>query len=192
MKRGWRVLVVLAGLMLALAGCTSSTSPTGNVVVTPSESPSPSPTPVVASPSPSPSPSPTGAALAITALPFHNGEVGIGYLAVQLAADGGTSPYTWSIGGGEFPPGLTLSTDGNVTGKNTKAGQFSFTVKVMDYAGASATAPGGFGVFAALSVNQPCITQCTVGAGCAVCGGVWTLSGGLGTDWYKVRQGGLP
>jgi len=38
-------------------------------------------------------------------MPVHNGEVGIGYLAVTLHATGGATPYTWSVSGGTFPPG---------------------------------------------------------------------------------------
>ncbi len=197
--RGWfRVLTCVAVLSIASVACTSTTETANNTPASsPSASPSPSPS---ASPSASPSSEPTpsstpsssGGSLAITSLPFHNGEVGIGYLAVTLGASGGTAPYTWALAGGAFPPGLTLSSDGVVTGTNTQAGQFSFTVKVTDSTNASATSPGGFGVFSALSVTQPCAQQCTVGAGCSVCGNFGKVSGGAGPYTFKLVGGYVP
>jgi hypothetical protein len=38
--------------------------------------------------------------VAITSLPVHNGEVGIGYLAVTLQATGGSGSYKWSVASG--------------------------------------------------------------------------------------------
>lgn len=188
---------VLTVLLLSVAACTSSSA-------TATASPSPSP-PESASPSPNPSPSgetqsppastpptTTGSGLAVTSLAFHNGEVGIGYLAVSLGASGGTRPYTWSVSGGQFPPGLTLSTDGTVTGTNSSSGHFSFTVKVSDSTGATATSPAGFTVFTPLAVSQPCASQCTVGVGCSVCGGFGSASGGLPPYGYTVVGGFVP
>ena len=114
------------------------------------------------------------------------------YQAVTLSADGGTAPYAWSISSGQLATGLTLSSDGVVTGKSSKAGQFGFTVKVTDTAGGSSTQPAGLQVFAALAVTQPCISQCNVGAGCSVCGGFGTVSGGLGPYTYQVIKGDVP
>lgn len=96
------------------------------------------------------------------------------------------------MSGGTFPPGLALSQDGTITGINTTAGQFKFTLKVTDSTGATATSPGGFGVFPPLSATQPCANQCTVGAGCARCGGFGAVSGGLGPYTYKVVGGSVP
>jgi hypothetical protein len=49
-----------------------------------------------------------------------------------LAAAGGTQPYTWSLAGGELPPGLQLSSDGMISGQPTAAGPYSFTIRVED------------------------------------------------------------
>jgi Putative Ig domain len=50
----------------------------------------------------------------------------------QLVATGGTGPYTWTATGGTFPPGITLSSSGLLSGVPTASGAFSFTVQVTD------------------------------------------------------------
>jgi Putative Ig domain len=197
MRGGWRPVATVA-LVVFLGACTfGNCSPTANnVQVTPSTQPTPSPSPSASpttTPTSAPSPPPAaGAALAITSLPFHNGEVGVGYLAVFLGATGGTGSYQWSISGGSFPPGLSVSPDGTVTGKNTTSGQYSFTVEVKDSAGATSSAPAGLGVFSALLVKQPCANQCTVGAGCQKCGTFGSASGGLAPYKYTLVGGSVP
>ena len=50
----------------------------------------------------------------------------------QLTATGGTTPYTWSVNAGSLPPGITLSSDGLLSGTPTAVGSFTFTVNVID------------------------------------------------------------
>jgi hypothetical protein len=51
----------------------------------------------------------------------------------KLTASGGNPPYRWSIVGGSLPPGLKLSkTSGTISGKASFAGNYTFTVKVVD------------------------------------------------------------
>lgn len=173
------------------AACTPPTNNTASL--TPASTPTSSPT-TAPSPSPSPSPSaePTAPALTITSMPVHNGEVGIGYLAVTLHATGGTTPYTWSVSGGTFPPGLSLSSAGVITGKNTTAGKFLFTVKVKDSADQTDTSSTTIGVFTALAATQPCSTVCNVGADCTQCGAFGGASGDLGPYQYKITGGAVP
>src|SRR5262245_9880282 len=65
------------------------------------------------------------------------GTVGASY-AIGLFAIGGTQPYSWSVIAGALPPGLRLS--GNIiSGTPTTAGTFSFTARVADSAGQSAS-----------------------------------------------------
>ena len=68
-----------------------------------------------------------------------NGVVGTPY-SFTLSAAGGTTPYTWSISSGSLPAGLTLNTStGVVSGTPTLAGTSSFTAKVTDSKGKTAT-----------------------------------------------------
>src|ERR1035438_3864470 len=48
-----------------------------------------------------------------------------------LQANGGTPPYTWSIGG-TLPPGLFSTSAGLILGTPTTGGSYSFTVTVTD------------------------------------------------------------
>ncbi len=57
-----------------------------------------------------------------------------------LKAGGGTSPYTWTISKGSLPTGMKINAStGKITGKPTKAGSFTFTVKAKDKNGSIGT-----------------------------------------------------
>ena len=72
--------------------------------------------------------------LNITTNAVPKGVVGAAYTK-NLAATGGTTPYTWSLESGNLPPGLALDTSGALTGTPTAAGAFTFTVQVSDVNG---------------------------------------------------------
>lgn len=59
----------------------------------------------------------------------------------QLAAEGGTPPYSWALGSGSLPKGLQMDKSGKIRGMASKEGNYSFTAKVTDSKGASATKP---------------------------------------------------
>ena len=81
-----------------------------------------------------------GGPLSIVTSSLSGSLINTPYTAVLIAA-GGTTPYTWSLvsGSGSLPPGLSLSSNGNITGTPTTAGSYSFTVRVTDSASATAT-----------------------------------------------------
>lgn len=58
--------------------------------------------------------------------------------SLQLAASGGTAPYTWSASG--LPSGLSMSTSGLVSGTPTTTGSYTVKATAKDSAGKTATA----------------------------------------------------
>lgn len=75
-------------------------------------------------------PAPPGLVFSTTTL--TNGLYGSSYKSQTLKVTGGKSPYSFSSGTG-LPPGMTLSTDGVLSGTPAAAGNFSFTVTVQDH-----------------------------------------------------------
>jgi Domain of unknown function (DUF4082)/Putative Ig domain/Bacterial Ig-like domain (group 2) len=61
-----------------------------------------------------------------------SGTVGTAY-TVNLAATGGTLPYTWALASGSLPTGLTLNAStGAIAGTPSLAGTYNFTARVTD------------------------------------------------------------
>ncbi|WP_435003821.1 putative Ig domain-containing protein [Xanthomonas arboricola] len=63
-----------------------------------------------------------------------------------LTASGGVAPYRYSIASGTLPAGLTLASDGTLSGTPTTQGTSSFTIAVADAGNASATQAYSFTV----------------------------------------------
>ncbi len=146
-------------------------------------------------PTPTPSPTPTTPLVLTATAPFHNGEVGVAYAPVALAATGGVQPYTWSVVAGALPAGLAIGSDGTVSGTPTSAGTFSFTIQSADSGNSTATIPGSVPIAAALSASllPNCAARCTVELGCvSVCGAFGQVSGGVAPFSYTLTSGQLP
>ena len=73
--------------------------------------------------------------LSITTTTLPDGRTGSVYPPRALSAAGGTSPYVWGLASGIFPPGLTLSGFGVISGTPSLSGTFTFTVRVTDDVG---------------------------------------------------------
>lgn len=69
--------------------------------------------------------------LSITTASLPGAVTGTAYLAT-VAANGGTTPYTFTLARGTLPPGLTISSGGTISGTPSQTGTFSFTVRVAD------------------------------------------------------------
>ena len=62
-----------------------------------------------------------------------DGQYGSTYKDVTLKVTGGKSPYKFSVTGGVLPPGISLSSDGDLSGTPAAAGSYSFAVTVEDH-----------------------------------------------------------
>ena len=73
----------------------------------------------------------TNLPLQVTTTALPNGTNGVAY-SQQLSAAYGKLPYSWTNSSGVLPSGLTLATNGVISGTPTNSGTFNFTVKVAD------------------------------------------------------------
>jgi hypothetical protein len=184
---------VLVGTVLVLSACgqvrtsqlpSPSTDASPAIASSPTSEATPETAPVLSSP----------AALKITSLPFHTGEVLVPYGTATLGAAGGVPPYDWSISSGFLPAGLLFS-GSNVSGTPSTAGTWTFTVRVIDTAGHAVAAIRSVTIARRLAASQSCPTSkpCQVEAGClTVCGKFGGLAGGVGPYKYTLTAGTLP
>jgi hypothetical protein len=81
----------------------------------------------------------TAAPLAVSTSSLPAATVGDSY-SQDLSASGGISPYSWSVTSGSLPAGLSLASDGTVSGTPTAVGSSTFTVQATDSGSPAQTA----------------------------------------------------
>jgi hypothetical protein len=81
----------------------------------------------------------TGSPLSIVTSTLPDAAIGTPY-SVFLVREGGSSPFQWNLESGDLPAGISLTTEGELTGTPTAAGDASFDVRVQDAGSQSATA----------------------------------------------------
>lgn len=59
--------------------------------------------------------------------------------SLQLSATDGTAPFAWTVEAGELPDGFTLTSEGLLSGTTEEVGGFSFTLKLTDAGGLTAS-----------------------------------------------------
>jgi uncharacterized delta-60 repeat protein len=82
-------------------------------------------------------------------------KIGVAYNQ-QLSGSGGIAPYTFVLSSGALPAGITLSSNGLLSGTPTAAGNFAFDIDVTD--ASTGTGPYSNTQTFALTVNAPTIT----------------------------------
>ena len=102
-------------------------------------------------PTPTPTPAPQPA-LQITTASLQKATVGASYTATLAAAGGGN--LTWTVSAGSLPTGVTLGSNGVLSGTPTGPGGYTFTVRV-DGGGRSASKQLGLVVVDKLTVSAP-------------------------------------
>ncbi len=134
---------------------------------------------------------PGGAVLRITTQsPLPAGNVGSAY-SQTLAATGGSPPYSWQRIEGALPPGLTLAANGTISGTPTRAGAYTFQVRVTD------SAEGVDEKVFQLTINQPALAIVTSSLPAATLGATYSpfalqATGGAPPYTWSVTGGALP
>ncbi|MFN2974798.1 Ig domain-containing protein [Terriglobus aquaticus] len=109
-----------------------------------------------------------------------------------LAATGGTPSYTWSLGSGSLPAGVTLSSSGVLSGTPTVSGNFTFTAAVADQSSPALHTSKAFTLAVAntpLTINTGSFTAAQNNVSYAA-----QLSATGGTQGYtwSIKSGSLP
>jgi len=133
------------------------------------------------------------APLSVSTSTVANATVGTAY-SVQLAAAGGTTPYTWALASGTLPAGLTLSAAGLISGTPTAVETDTFGVQVTDSGARTATATLTVAVVAVNVTTPPAITTTSLPGATTGTAYSATLAGSGGTTPYtwSLSAGTLP
>ncbi|MCC4605685.1 putative Ig domain-containing protein [Xanthomonas campestris pv. parthenii] len=108
-----------------------------------------------------------------------------------LSASGGTAPYTYAISAGALPAGMTLASNGTLSGTATVEGTFNFTVEATDansFTGVQAYAL----TVAGPTLVLPASTLPAGTAGQAYTAAITPATGGTAPYSYALSAGTLP
>lgn len=110
-----------------------------------------------------------------------------------LNANGGTAPYSFAIGAGTLPSGLSLNAAGVLSGTPTAAGSFPVTVTATDANGFTGSQSYTLAVAPSVtfSFSPPGGTLAEAMAGEDYSAQI-TATGGAGPLLYSISSGGLP
>ncbi|MBB3800650.1 outer membrane autotransporter protein [Xanthomonas arboricola] len=108
-----------------------------------------------------------------------------------LSASGGTAPYTYAIASGVLPTGLTLASNGTLSGTATVEGTFNFTVQATDANSFTGTQAYALTV-AGPNLVLPASTLPAGTAGQAYSAAITPATGGTAPYSYALTAGALP
>lgn len=129
------------------------------------------------------------AALTIAGCPSGAAVAGQAYSS-SLSATGGTPPYSWSVSGGQLPPGLNLNPgSGVITGVPTASGRYNVTFQAKDSRSATATKNCSINVGAALAITTTSLAAGIVGAPYSQS---LVAAGGTPPYSWAITSGSLP
>lgn len=137
------------------------------------------------------------ALVAATPDPFYQPVIGIPY-SLTLARTGGHAPFVWTVTSGTLPPGLSISTDNNVTGVPLSAFTGNTTLTVTDAGGSTSTVVIGWAVAAyqTMAIVTSAVKSPVRVTGDPELAGSVSVTGGAGPFVYEVETSatlpGLP
>lgn len=122
--------------------------------------------------------------------------VGVAYSQSIAGASGGTSPYTYTRTSGSLPPGITLASNGLLSGTPTAGGSYSFVVTATD----STSGTGPYSQSSSLLTMTVAAPSLTYAPSSPTAGSVATAysqslagaGGGTAPYTYAVTAGSLP
>jgi hypothetical protein len=117
-----------------------------------------------------------------------NGTTGAAY-SRGLTNIGGTAPFAWSITSGSLPTGVTLASDGTISGTPHTAGSSGFTVQVTDAVSATDSNALTLTVDSNLAVTTASLPDGTQSSAYSQS---LAASGGFGSYSWSVTVGSLP
>ena len=132
-------------------------------------------------------------ALVIASANPADGTVSTVYVGHTFTSTGGTGAKTYAVTAGTLPSGLSLASNGTLTGTPTTDGSYNFTVTVTDSASTPETDSHAYTMdilpeaLVIASANPADGTVSTVYAG-----HTFTSTGGTGAKTYAVTAGTLP
>ena len=124
--------------------------------------------------------------LVVTTTSLTNGTNGLAYHQT-LTASGGQPPYSWTNTSGALPPGLTLATNGLISGTPTTNGAFNFTAQVTDTLSETATQALLLTIINLVDTNPPVLSITNVMAGMQWSNAAFTVKG-TATDNVAVAS----
>lgn len=130
-----------------------------------------------------------GTQLQITVTPLGPFKVGIPF-SQTLEATGGKGPYTWTMASGSLlPTGLSLSSNGVISGTPTISKGYTFTVRVTDILNGTTISTRYVVVYAPLAITTSSLSSGSVGS--AYSQALKASGGNLNFSW-SVTSGNLP
>ena len=136
--------------------------------------------------------------VSISTLSLPSGQVTVAYSA-NVVGSGGSLPYSFAITAGSLPTGLTISSAGAITGTPSASGIFSFTARVTDGVGQTATANLSIVIGVGLGITSSTLPRGQVNLAYPVtsllaAGGVlpltWTISSGALPNGLTLSSAG--
>lgn len=121
-----------------------------------------------------------------TSLP--DGTKAVAYSA-NVQATGGKSPLSWTLSSGTLPSGLSLASNGAISGTPTNSGTSTFSVVVTDANGVSATANLSIIVYASLTISTASLPD---GYANVAYSQTLAAAGGKSPYTWSLTSGGLP